>query len=73
MNTGQAAGRISLDVNSQEGQRNIWLVNAGSILTTKYKVYSLLLDSELNGYSNIVIDINNFLKETGDKIFRFVH
>jgi hypothetical protein len=26
-----------------------------------------------NNYSNIIIDINNFLKETGDKSFRFIH
>lgn len=57
----------------QPNYKNIWLVNADSILTAKYKVYSLLPDLELKGYSNIVVNINNFLKETGDKSFRFVH
>lgn len=57
----------------QPNYKNIRLVNADSILTAKYKVYSLLPDLELKGYSNIVVDINNFLKETGDKSFRFVH
>jgi hypothetical protein len=26
-----------------------------------------------NNYSNIIKDINNFLMETGDKSFRFIH
>jgi hypothetical protein len=26
-----------------------------------------------NSYSNIIIDINDFLEEAGDKSFRFIH
>ena len=57
----------------QPNYKSIWIINAGSILSTTYRVYSLLPDLELRGYSNIIVDINNFLKETGDKSLRFVH
>lgn len=59
----------------QPHYKNIWLISAKPIsLTTKYTKYSVLPNAELgNKYSYIIIDIDNFLRETGDKSFRLVH
>jgi len=59
----------------QPHHKNIWLISAKPLsLTTKYTKYSVLPNAELgNKYSNIIIDIDNFLRETGDKSFRLVH
>jgi hypothetical protein len=58
----------------QPNKENIWLISTKPLsTTTKYTTYSVFADGELHKYSNIMIDINNFLKETGDKSFRFVH
>ena len=52
----------------QPNEENIWLISAKPLSApTKYKTYSVFSHE----YSNIIIDINNFLKETGDKSFRF--
>jgi hypothetical protein len=53
----------------QPNKENIWLISAKPLLAIKYKTYSIFP----NEYSNIIIDIDKFLKETGDKSFRFVH
>ena len=54
----------------QPNEENIWLISAKPLSApTKYKTYGVF--SEIHNYSNIIIDINNFLKETGDKSFRF--
>ena len=53
----------------QPNNDNIWLISTKSLSTTKYTTYSVFN----NEYSSIIIDINNFLKETGDKSFRFIH
>ncbi len=58
----------------QPNKEHIWLIFAKLLsTTTKYTTYSVFPDGGLHKYSNIMIDINNFLKETGDKSFRFVH
>lgn len=59
----------------QPNYKNIWLVSAIPLSRTKYPIYGLFstAGSFNNNYSNIIIDINNFLKETGDKSFRFLH
>jgi hypothetical protein len=57
----------------QPNHENIWLISAKPLLTTKYTTYSVFPDAGLHNYSNIIIDIENFLKETGDKSFRFIH
>jgi hypothetical protein len=55
----------------QPNNENIWLISAKPLSKiTKYKTYSVFPN---NQYSNIIIDIHNFLKETGDKSFRFIH
>jgi hypothetical protein len=53
----------------QPTNENIWLISAKPLSTTKYKTYSVFSHE----YSNIIIDICNFLKETGDKSFRLIH
>ena len=58
----------------QPHHKNVWLVSAKPLSTTKYTTYHVLPNAELgNKYSNIIIDIDNFLRETGDKSFRLVH
>jgi hypothetical protein len=58
----------------QPSKENIWLISAKALsTTTKHRTYSVFPDSGLHNYSNIVIDIDRFLKETGDKSFRFIH
>jgi hypothetical protein len=55
--------------------KNIWLISAIPISNPKYTIYGLFPNTGLfnNNYSNIIIDINYFLKETGDKSLRFIH
>jgi hypothetical protein len=55
--------------------KNIWLVSAKPLsLTTKYTTYHVLPNAKLdNKFSNIIMDIDDFLRETGDKSFRLVH
>jgi hypothetical protein len=57
----------------QPNHENIWLISAKPLLTTKYVTYSVFPNAGLHNYSNIIIHINDFLKETGDKSFRFIH
>ncbi len=59
----------------QPHHKNVWLIFAKPLsLTTKYTTYYVLPNAELyNKYSNIIIDIDNFLRATGDKSFRLVH
>jgi hypothetical protein len=45
----------------QPNKENIWLISAKPLLATKYKTYCIFP----NEYSNIIIDIDKFLKETG--------
>jgi hypothetical protein len=54
--------------------KNIWLVCVKPLSTKKYMTYCVFPNIGLcNNYSNIVMDINNFLRESGDKSFRFIH
>jgi hypothetical protein len=57
----------------QPNRENIWLISAKPLSATKYTTYTVFPNSGLHNYSNIIIDIDNFLKETGDKSFRFIH
>jgi hypothetical protein len=57
----------------QPNHENIWLISAKPLSLTKYTTYTVFPNSGLHNYSNIIIDIDNFLKETGDKSFRFIH
>ena len=57
----------------QQNHENIWLISAKPLSATKYTTYTVFPNSGLHNYSNIIIDIDEFLKETGDKSFRFIH
>lgn len=57
----------------QPNRENIWLISAKPLSATKYTTYTVFPNSGLHNYSNIIIHIENFLKETGDKSFRFIH
>ena len=59
----------------QPRHKNVWLVSAKPLsLATKYTIYYVLPNAKPdNKFSNIIIGIDNFLRETGDKSFRLVH
>jgi uncharacterized UPF0160 family protein len=57
----------------QPNHENVWLISAKPLSTTKYTTYTVFPSARLHNYSNIIIDIDNFLKQTGDKSFRFIH
>jgi hypothetical protein len=50
---------------------NIWLISAKD-LNTSYKNYVITLNSSSHKYSQIIQDIDTFLKETSDRSLRFV-
>ena len=58
-----------------EPYKNIWLISAIPFSNLKYTIYGLFPNAGLSNhnYSDIIIDINNFLNETGDKSLRFIH
>ena len=58
----------------QPNYKNIWLISV-TAFSTRCRTYGLSHDRALfdNIFSNIITDINNFLKETGDKSLRFIH
>jgi hypothetical protein len=58
----------------QPNSKNIWLISV-TPFSTKCRIYGLSHGKQLfdNIFSNIIIDINNFLKETGDKSLRLIH
>jgi hypothetical protein len=70
--------KIDLNITSQleflqPNHENIWLISAKPLLRTKYTTYSVFPNTGLHNFSNIIIHIDNFLKETRDKSFRFIH
>jgi hypothetical protein len=75
INGAHELSRISRLESIQPHYKNIWLISAKPLsLTTKYTTYYVLPSGVLsNNYSNIIIDVYNFLKQAGDKSFRFIH
>jgi hypothetical protein len=65
---GQDLNKISKLQLMLPNNENIWLVFNKPLTVTKYKTYSIFPDS----FSNIIVDIHNFLKQSGDKSLRFV-
>jgi len=53
----------------QPNSENIWVVSQKPFTVAKYKTYSIFPDN----FSNIIVDIHNFLKKSGDKSLRFVY
>lgn len=58
----------------QPNYKNIWLISV-TPFSTRCRIYGLSSQRQLfdNIFSNIITDINNFLKETGDKSLRLIH
>jgi len=58
----------------QPNYKNIWLLCVKPLPVKKYTIYSVFRNTDIyNSYSNMIIDINDFLEEAGDKSFRFIH
>lgn len=53
----------------QPKNENMWVVFHKPVTAPKYKTYSIFPDT----FSNIIVDIHNFLKQSGDKSLRFVY
>jgi hypothetical protein len=58
----------------QPNYKNIWLISL-TPFSTRCRIYGLSNERQLfdNFFSNIITDINNFLKETGDRSLRLIH
>ena len=65
---GQDLNKVSKLQLMLPNNENIWLVFNKPLTVTKYKTYSIFPDS----FSNIIVDVHNFLKQSGDKSLRFV-
>ena len=65
---GQDLNKVSKLQLMLPNNENIWLVFNKPLTVTKYKTYSIFP----NSFSNIIVDIHNFLKQSGDKSLRFV-
>lgn len=59
----------------QPNYKNVWLLSVVPISIRRYRIYPLYSSTGVveNSFSNIIIDINDFLKGTGDKSLRFIH
>ena len=59
----------------QPDYRNIWVVTPIPLSTTRYRTYYLISSNGTfhSRFSNIIIDIDCFLKDTGDRTLRLVH
>ena len=56
----------------QPATQNIWLLSAKPLSITKYTGYSIFPNCRSRKYSNIIIDIDKFLKAINDKSFRII-
>jgi len=58
----------------QPNYKNIWLISVIPF-STRCRIYGLSRERQLfdNIFPNIITDINNFLKETGNKSLRLIH
>jgi hypothetical protein len=66
---GQELNKVSKLQFIQPNSENIWVVFHKPFTVAKYKTYSIFPDN----FSNIIVDIHNFLKKSGDKSLRFVY
>ena len=59
----------------QPDHRNIWVVTPIPLSTKRYRIYSLTSSNGIfrSRFPNIILDINNFLRDTGDRTLRLVH
>jgi hypothetical protein len=56
----------------QPNAQNIWLVSTRPLSIANYTEYSIFANHRSRRYSNVIIDIDKFLKSMKDKSFRFV-
>jgi hypothetical protein len=56
----------------QPNRQNIWLISIRYLSIAKYTEYSIFPNHTSHKYSNIITDIDKFLKSTQDKSFRFI-
>ena len=66
---GQELNKVSKLQFIQPNSENIWVVFHKPFTVAKYKTYNIFPDN----FSNILVDIHNFLKKSGDKSLRFVY
>jgi hypothetical protein len=59
----------------QPDYRNIWVVTPIPLSTKRYRTYSLTSNNGTfhSRFSNIIIDVDGFLRDTGDRTLRLVH
>jgi hypothetical protein len=70
----QELNKVPQLVSLQPNCKNIWLISAKPLSSTKYTTYSVFSNTGFNNrYSDIIIDVYDFLKQTGDKSFRLIH
>jgi hypothetical protein len=56
----------------QPTSKNIWLLSTKPLSIAKYTEYNIFPSHGSYNYSNIITDIDKFLKEIKDKSFRFI-
>ena len=56
----------------QPNRQNIWLISIRHLSIAKYTEYSIFPNHTSHKYSNIITDIDKFLKSMQDKSFRFI-
>lgn len=56
----------------QPNTQNIWLISTRPLSTAKYTEYSMFPNHRSHKYSNIITDIDKFLRMMKDKSFRFI-
>jgi hypothetical protein len=55
----------------QPTHENIWLISY-RLVSTNYRTYSVFPIGQQHNFSKIIIDVDEFLRHTGDKSFRFI-
>ena len=56
----------------QPNAQNIWLISTRPLSIANYTEYSIFANHRSHRYSNVIIDIDKFLKSMKDKSFRFI-
>ncbi|HZA62265.1 MAG TPA: hypothetical protein VE573_05290 [Nitrososphaeraceae archaeon] len=56
----------------QPNAQNIWLISTRPLSIANYTEYSIFANHRSRRYSNVIVDIDKFLKSMKDKSFRFV-
>lgn len=56
----------------QPNHKNIWLIS-NKLFSTDCIIYSIFPTMGFRNYSDIIIYLDDFLRDTGDKSFRFMH